>query len=691
MLKQKRSFLSLLFFITFQLFSQVTAVNLRINARAQENKILLRWAIDNPSEWQRALKTGFIVTKFVLKRGTKILKPPEAIILTAKPLLPEPLESWMDLIQKDNNAAIIAQSIYGKSFDVTGASKEGELSKIVSIAQELEQRYTFALFAADMSFEGSLKAGWGFVDTNVKTNETYAYQVALASKKSKIKPSSYVVSLKDFASLPAPTDFNAVGDDKKVILSWDYETFKTIFSSFMVEKSVDNGNFEPISKTPLVNFNDKPDAPSKRFFYVDTISSNDKVYRYRLFGISSFGEKGTVSNIISAQGSKSIQIAPRMKTYIIHNENSATVEWEYPTEAEKEVANFEVNVSDADGGIYNIVANKIEPSERKFKYDHLSASNYFTVTAVGKNNKKIMSQSMLIQPVDSIPPSKPTGLEGVIDSLGVIKLKWKPNIEKDLLGYRILRSNFKDEDLVDIHGKAIVNSFCNDKASLTLMTKKVYYRIAAEDKRHNVSEQSDILEIVKPDKIPPSAPIFKDFNSKNGKVFLKWVRSYSDDVTAHSLRRKEVGQKNYTEILSIKDTLQYFVDTKVEKNKTYQYAILAKDDSNLWSSLENSTLTVKVLNYQPISVLKNVISFADRENKNITLSWTYGLGKDKVVELTIYKSVKGQPPTLWRVVSGNVKSIMDRNLKMNTTYEYHISPTLQSNSPAKVEDININY
>ena len=47
-----------------------------------------------------------------------ILPKPEKMLLTAKPLMPEPLDSWLDFVQKGNNAAIIAQSIYGESFEL---------------------------------------------------------------------------------------------------------------------------------------------------------------------------------------------------------------------------------------------------------------------------------------------------------------------------------------------------------------------------------------------------------------------------------------------------------------------------------------------------------------------------------------------------------------------------------------------
>src|SRR6478736_7833724 len=108
-----------LFLMIINCFSQNTLQsNLKVNARAQKDRILLRWAIDTPIEWQKAQKSGFIVNRFVIKRDGKMVNPPEKMVLTSAPLLADPLESWMELIQKDNYAAIIAQAIFGDSFDV---------------------------------------------------------------------------------------------------------------------------------------------------------------------------------------------------------------------------------------------------------------------------------------------------------------------------------------------------------------------------------------------------------------------------------------------------------------------------------------------------------------------------------------------------------------------------------------------
>lgn len=687
---QKKLFIFLFLLFISLSFSQTKQATVMVNARAQKDKILIRWAINSPAEWQKANKKGFIVTRTTILRDGIVVPKPEKILLTVKSLVPEPLDSWIDLVQKDNNAAIIAQSIYGESFEVT-AAKEGDLSKIVNMADELDQRYTFALYAADMSFEGALKAGWGFVDTNVEKNEVYAYQVSVFESP-KVKESSYMIGLKDFSALPAPTDFIAIPDDKKVLLSWDYETFKRIYTSFMVEKSSDGINYSPIANTPLVNLNDKEDHPSKIMYYVDTLSVNDKIYHYKLYGITSFGEKGELTKPITATGTTAIVTQARIIDYNIINSNEVNLEWEYPKDSEAFIQGYEINLADNDKEPYKVVSKMIPPSERKLNYkENLFPSNYFTISVVGKNNQRLTSQSMLVQPVDSIPPAKPIGLEGVIDSLGEVRLKWKPNQEKDLRGYRILKANNAGEEFVDIYHKSYVGNDYKDSVSLKMTNSKVYYRIAAEDMRFNISDPSDILILDKPDKIPPAAPIFKDYDNKDGKVHLKWIRSYSEDVVGYSLRRREKGQEKWVEIKQINDTIQEFTDDKVENRKKYQYAILAKDKSNLWSSLDHSTVTVQVMDFTPLKIIAFLQGLPDRENKKIILTWDYNKSKDKVTSLSIYKNIKGTPPTLWKELKGDVLTLEDKNLKINMEYEYHLIPSLQSNSPAKEEVLTVVY
>jgi hypothetical protein len=680
----------LLIFSIFNCFSQNTKSEIKVIARGHQDKVMLRWGISSPSEWKKSLKTGFLVTRYTVKKGTQILSNPEEKVLTLKPLLPEPLENWAELIQKDNYAAIVAQSIYGEDFQITGQNNNS-ISKIIDSADELEQRHTFGLFAADMSFEGSLMAGWGLVDKTIKQNEVYVYQVSLANDNSKIKAASVMAGVRDYKKLPAVDDLIAVSDDKKVIISWDFESYKNIFTSYKIERSDDGVAFKSITNAPIVNMNEQKGVQSKRLFYVDTLAQNDKTYHYKLYGINAFGENGQASKVITAKGIHDVFLPTRIEDYTIEKDNSVFLQWEYPKELENHIAGFEINHSENDKGPYQKVDEILLPNTRQFQYKNLAPSNYFKVIVVGKNNKRLNSQSTLVQPIDSIAPIKPVGLEGVIDSLGNIKIKWKANLEKDLLGYRVLKANNENEEFVDIHKKSFQGVEYKDKVSLTMSNSKVYYRIAAEDKRFNISEMSDVLVLEKPDVIPPAAPIFKDYNVAKGKVHLQWIRSYSDDVVSHHLQRKKNDDKVWTEILKVNDTIQEFYDTNLENKTTYQYAIVAKDKTGLSSSLDNSIVTVQFIDMTSIAIIQNLIATVDREQRKIILTWDYKKSKEKIKGLSIYKNKTGEAPTLWKEITKPIIQIEDNQLSMNNDYEYHFVINLESNNPTKTESLIVKY
>lgn len=78
-----RKILLLLFLLFLSLsYSQAKRPTVMVNARAQKDKILLRWAVNSPVEWQKANKKGFVITRTTVLRDGIILPKPEKILLT---------------------------------------------------------------------------------------------------------------------------------------------------------------------------------------------------------------------------------------------------------------------------------------------------------------------------------------------------------------------------------------------------------------------------------------------------------------------------------------------------------------------------------------------------------------------------------------------------------------------------------
>lgn len=669
----------------------VKGAAIQLMARSQEDKVLLRWAVDTPLEWQKANTYGFYLDKYVYKRNGQRLAAPEKVNLSPIHIKADPVEAWKDIVEKDNYAAIIAQALYGEGFEVTGTN-DGEIARIVNLAQELEQRFSFALFAADMNFEAAIKAGWGYVDTDVKPGEEYVYQVktAIPSEIATVKSASATASTDDFEPLPQPVGLQGIWGDKNVLLTWEYELFKTVYTSYNVERSKDGKNFTELSPIPLVNLNDKPEAPAKRMYYIDSLVQNDTKYHYRVYGISSFGEKGPYSDIISGEGSPTLVFSPRISGYeFTENQNEAIIKWEYPEEGENRITKFTMTRADKDSGSYEVIFDSIPVHKREILYSKLNPSNYIKIAAIGRNNQQKESFSSFIQPIDSIPPDPPVALEGTIDSLGQVTINWDKNTEKDLYGYRIFRKNLANEEFVQLTVDPIQETAYTDSVQLKSLNNKVYYSIIAVDKRFNQSGFSEALIMEKPDVVPPTSPIFTGYRIENGHVVLEWECSTETGAT-HYLYRKDLTENTSWDVVySTSGTLKTYTDKKTAQNHTYRYAIMAKDKNGLESE-PSTPVTVTVVNMVPQEQIKSLSGYADREQHHIELHWKLK-DQEQIAEVTIYKNAEGQPPVTYKVLPPHIVTVKDNDINPNNTYSYQLRATMKNGAFSKLESIAIKY
>ncbi|GFD80269.1 hypothetical protein KUL118_31310 [Tenacibaculum sp. KUL118] len=666
--------------------------NIQILARVQEDKILLRWAATRANAWKKTNKSGFTLEKYVLSRDGKRLPSLEKV--WAKKIQADPIETWQEIVEKDNNAAIIAQALFGESFFIEGGS-EGQLADIYNLVNENEQRFSFSLLAADMSFEAAKKAGWGFEDTDVKLHEKYVYKIKPTiientSETVKIKGTATIASIKEYEPLPAPIDFQGIFGDKNVILTWEYQLFKTIYTSYNLERSEDGINFTSLSKEPLVNLNDKPEAPAKRMFYIDSLANNTKTYYYRVNGISPFGEKGLYSTIISGVGKPILPYTPRVyDVELTKNTNEAIITWEFPKKGETLLEKFQLLIAPVDKGPYVVAVDNISPQQRKLTYSKLQASNYVKIKAIGKDPKQEKTSfSKLIQPLDRIPPAIPTELKGEIDSLGVVHITWKQNIEPDFLGYRVFRGFLKDEEPSQITVLPISQNSFIDTVTVKNLNAEVFYSIVAVDKRHNHSEKSEVLVLEKPDVIPPTAPVFSGYKIKEGKIIIEWIPSSEENATHILLRENLTEKKELETVFSTYDTIHQYIDTQLETNNRYRYHIKAIDKSGL-TSLPSTPLTIEMVNLAPKEYIKGLDYVVNRETNHIELFWR--ANKDEIAEYTIYKQLKEKQPSTWRILPANIRTVIDKEVSPNEIYIYHIRATLKKGGYAKVKTIEIKF
>lgn len=665
--------------------------SVKVLAHASSNSIKLRWAANQPLAWKKGNEHGYLIERHTISKNGEAVLPVESTMVTSYPIKPKPLAEWESIATNDDNAAVIAQTIYGEDFDVNAG---GGMGQIIAINDQLEQRFTFALMAAEQNFEASIMAGWAYIDEDVKQGEKYLYKIKIALPVDSgytVQEGSVFASL-DFAEeLPKPVGFSSIFADGNVMLNWNFNLLQKTYSSYLIEKSTDGTNFQKVNGQPIFNAEDTKEGKQVSLFYNDSISNN-KTYSYRVKGLTPFGEVGPPSNVESGMGKEVLDYTPHISRKRLPTDETVEIEWEFAEEGNSKISGFELKRANKAEGPYETVVNNIPATSRKTTYTGLKRINYFVVMALGKNGTEKPSFPAIVQPVDSIPPKPPVELLGSIDTTGIVQLSWKKNEELDLSGYRIFRANNPNAEFSQQTLRPTKENRYTDTVQIRNLNTKLYYKIMAVDQRYNESELSEVLTIEKPDLIPPSPPVIQDYISSEAGIQIKWVPSSSEDVMRHLVYRKDLSsaEDRWEELtmIPVEENTASYTDAAVSPNQSYAYTIVAKDNTG-WESTPSNQLVVKAPKKLFASTITRFNGLADRELRLIRLSWK--AESTNVSEFLIYRAEGDNPLTLYKTIPAEDSNFVDSNLIINKVYTYGLRLVEKNGSQSQLKEIKITY
>ncbi len=642
--------------------------SINVIGNATKNVIQLRWAPDNHISWKRLNYYGYTIERVTIMREGQLVPEPQISILHSSPIKPLPLSEWEKMVEENDWAAIAAQALYGENFELT-TDAQTDLLTLVNISKEQEQRFSFALYAADQSFEVAKMAGLGFEDNTVKEGEKYVYRLKsnVPNDIASIKMGKVFVGLDNYAELPVPYDLNAEFSDKSVSLSWEQQNFYGIFNSYIVEKSIDGGaNYESITKKPIINTFNNENKQSRLAYKLDSLDSNDKIYYYRVRGITPFGQISNPSDSIFGKGISPLKEPPSISGWSV-NENLIEISWSFPSEKNKNIDGFYIERGVSAKGPFDIISS-VASETRSYKDNPSELTNYYRVIAYSGENQ-ITSFPILVQLEDSILPVAPVELKYAITSEGEVYLSWEANTEPDLLGYRIFRSNFNNSEFSEITSKPILTNSFNDDISIKNLTKNIYYQVRAIDQRYNPSEPSKTLSVKRPDLVPPVTPIINEIRSDDKGIHINFIPSSSEDVIKHEVFRRKDGEEDWI-LVEENNTSEstYYLDENPESNETYHYRIIAVDNSGLNSQPSRSLSAIynKPLNdFNPENLKAKLIS----SGKSVVLSWNVN---DEVKSVKIYRAKDGEPLAFYKSLNGEVNQFEDNKVELNNSYLYGV-------------------
>jgi uncharacterized protein len=682
--------ITLILLFSFNLVLAQDSLRVSVLANVKKDVIQLRWAVNSPMAWKQSNQYGFRVERYTVVRNNEILSEPEKIILTPQPLKPQPLENWETLATTNNFAAVIAQAIFGKDFQLTGDDAKG-VSRFIALAQEAEQRYLVSMYAADLCYPAALLAGWGFEDKTVKQGERYLYRVfsAIPEKVMRIETGSAYVSLNEYQALPQPQELTAIFGDKTVMLTWNYGLLSKVYNAYHVEKSNDGKSFNRLSETPLMNMNSKDGRPADRMYFMDSLVNNSVKTYYRIVGVTSFSEEGPASDVVTGEGLSKLIYVPHIQKAVPDAQGGVHIEWEFDERGNDHIKGFELQRSDSHNGPFAGVLSGISPDKRSVVHNQLQTSNYFVIAAIPTVGEPVMSFPVLVQPIDTIPPAIPSGFQGLVDSLGVVRLSWKPNTENDIYGYRVYRAQHKEEEMIPLNDVAVRETHFTDTIEVRNLNSKIYYAVAALDMRYNQSGKSERVELQKPDVVPPSPPVIINYKITNEGVALEWATGGEESIAAIHLYRNiksGAGENKLIKTFSDVSVMQY-TDNTIESNRIYSYTLKVVTASGL-SSDPSPAVTVRTT--AKAGTAGKFISFTaqvNKKKKHIELTWKHDM--TGVKEFQVYKGEAGKHISLWRVVKGFEHKLEDSEVKLGVAYEYIIKAVLEDGKSGGVAKITI--
>jgi fibronectin type 3 domain-containing protein len=660
-----------------------------VKAFAKEDHIYLRWGVNDKWAWKYGNQYGYEVERTTIFRDGNPLEKSEKVLLTGKPIRPKPLVEWKTLVETNDMAAVAAQAIYGESFSVND-DRENLFMKVVNESSELEQRFGFSMFAIDQDFTAARHAGLGFIDKTVKPNERYLYNVKLAVPEEllHIDESGILMASSEKLALPKPYDFAGYYYNNAFVLIWEYDGLLDFYTSYDLEKSEDGKNFYKVNDAPITKL---AITKSSGISFTDSISEYNKKYWYRIKGKSLFDMMSPPSDTILVIAFKELLAAPQFGNNTILSEKKVQLRWEFPKDESWKLTGFEVLWAPKAIGPYRAIAEQLGKEEREFLYTDLKRINYFKIRARGLASDYQDSSPTMVQPVDSVPPAKPVGLQGTVDTLGVVRLTWQPNTEMDLKGYTVLRANRKNQEFTRLAKEELKKPVFQDTINIKNFSSKVYYQIIASDLRYNESQPSDTLILERPSRVPPTNPVFTEYEMFGDTVLLKWTTSSSEKLAKQIVYRKNprLDDNQWENIMETEDlALTQFKDIETEPNTRYSYTITSVNTAGV-ESRPSPMLVVTTPKTLLNPKIKAFYAEVDRENKYIQLSWRYN--EPDVLEIQVYRKEAEGNFLRYGTIEPIARNFVDDKVVPNTQYSYGLQIIFKDGGVSEWSELNITY
>lgn len=493
----------------------------------------------------------------------------------------------------------------------------------------------------------------------------------------------------------AQLNFNPVvgySEESKALVKWEPKKLERYYFSYEIEKSsTKKGEFIRLNEKPMVQILGQDEIKDKPYIYVDTNVVEGNTYYYNVYANSIFGRSVKFQETIEIYIPKKIVAELKIDSVLADGLNrNISVSLRSKNDTQLDFKGYGIMRSDSIFEGYDLI-DKVNSSEdvAEFTFESKISSgdrNYFKAFTWNEDGDTIYSEPYYFFTYDQIPPEPVQAVEGIIDSLGIARIRWSANLETDLRGYRVFRGNTKTEEFIEVNRVFVQTPLFSDTLNLNTLTTDIYYFILATDNNYNSSVSSDTVLLIKPDTIAPVPSIIIGIYQSIDSLKVSWINSDSEDIGQQYLLRN--SKKTVDTIHKWKTGIESFLDQTAIQGNTYKYQILTEDKS------KNTALSEPYFCKYETGIrppLKNINAEVDRLEKRIKISWEKP--SEKLYSYTIYRQKNnGRFATYKTLTETSINEFIDTDLSISNTYSYKIQATLMSGiSTINSEPIVVKY
>lgn len=630
-------------------------------------RVVLRWVPTTPSAWELGNYYGYKLERAELSKNADDTLKWQTIAPALKPLN---LEQWKNLVAANRDDIYLQAA--GQT--ILGEKQKFNLQNINDVfksADQFNNLYSACMLSCEFSALAAKSAALRYED-QVDIGKIFIYRISSICPDTSISitPSAVTINTESTEEWPKVFFEKTYEGEKNVQLYWNREFFQPYYSAYNVYRGEDGKNFKKLNEIPFAYRAYKDD---KLMMFRDSLPTNYKAYFYKIEGLTSYGTSGPMSEVIILQGKdRTPPTAPYNITTKYLGNNRMQINWEVdPTQSD--IAGFRISKSDEKEKEYIEITKSVLPPVTRTYIDSTCndlINNYYFIGIFDNEGNVNVSMPQYGTIIDSIPPNAPKGLTGIIDTNGIVTVKWNLGMEPDLKGYLVHYSNDKRHTFINITDHPLQDTVWRDTIPLNVLTENIYYKVVAIDQRSNYSKYSEVLKLKKPDLVPPASPVFIGSRVTETGIELEWYNSSSIDVFKNYLVRQKNGTNIY-EIIHAEGILNkqgYYKDLSVIPGEKYNYQVYAVDDAGLESE-RVGTITVTAYVKKILPPIEMITLTHDEKTNRVKLLWDY---KDfKNYRFIIYQSVNDHPYLTYKSVNGE-NIFIDKSYKKGDIIRFKV-------------------